>query len=386
MMNRFVFLSGTELKMHRNIIFLILIICLLSPITVAAQTTILGGNSSTSLDGMHRPVSLGSQYLFTYSRTRFEPDTAYSLKSGEWFVSLAYVQTNSFAYSTNNDKQLNGASGDPAVFISDLSRIYSVYIDTETTERTLKLNYGLSDSLEFQLAFRDLALVPGSLDLTIEDVHRKLNIGNQGRENAETSVLDIYVWDNQEDKYVFFREETSEQFNRLGVSIGFKYTLRETENEALAFKFITSFNDEYAENGMNDATSDSEYVHKNFDDSNISINYTSKFDYLTLHAAYGVTNMDKPIFEKGPTQVKSYFAGAAFHLSENLDIIFQDLYYTSIFPKDSSHLGDSINELTFAARSFIGDWVYLEFGMIENQTQGPANIDVSLFASLAGQF
>lgn len=352
----------------------------------AQQTSILGGTMTASEAKMHAPVSLGPQYLFTYTRTRFEPDTAYSLKSGDWLATISYVQTNSFVYSKNNDKYVNGINGDANVFYSDPERIYSVYIDTETTERIIRLNYGLSDALELQLAYRDLALVPGSLDLTIEDFHDRINVGNQGRENAETSALGIYVWDNEADKMVFSRSQTAEEFNALAVTVGFKYTLRETDSEALAVKFISSFNDEYAEDGMNEATSDTEYSHKNFDDHNISINYTSKFQYFTLHAAYSATFMDTPFFEKGPTQVKHYFLGVNAHLTENIDLIVQDLEYTSVFPKDGSGIGDSVNEITAAVRNFIGDSFFFEAGFVENYTQGPGNIDISFFATVAGRF
>ncbi len=326
---------------------------------------------------------LGPQYPLFFMVTSFEPNTAFLLEEGQMFFSTSYTLLNTYVYSSNSDKNDN-PSGVADQFDESDSDGYSVYFDAELDRRFFKFYYGYSDNIELQFTYRDFRFFPGNLDTTIENFHKNLQIGNQGRENTERDLLEIYIYDNETNENVFIITEGSSTFKQESMTLGVKLLIRQTNNEAVSFTITSNFGDYYIERGINESTSDTEQPdHKNFNDSNVTLRYSSIFTNWTLHAAFSVSFVGKSLFEKSPKELYYFFLGANYHISPNWDCIIQTLEYSSPFPKDStSTIAADIREITTGLRWYLGKQTAIEIGLTENQSQGAQNIDIAFFSNI----
>ncbi|MCP4756247.1 MAG: DUF3187 family protein [Proteobacteria bacterium] len=321
---------------------------------------------------------VGPQYPLLFLSTTFEPDTAFLLHEGEMFFQFSYTALNTYVYSTNSEVTDSGV-----IFLPRESDSYSVYFDGELDRRFFRFYYGYSDYIELQYTYRDIRFFPGSLDSTIENFHGFIGTGNQGRENTERNLLEIYIYDNQEENVVFSLTESTAKFHQESMTFGAKLLIQETADESISFVISSNFNDYYIERGINDATGDEkDDDHGNFNDYCFTLRYTSLFPDWTLHASVAVGNIGNSLFERSPKELMYFFVGANWHLSENWDFLLQVLEYSSPFPKENtSTIAADIREITTGFRWLIGNNFAIDIGMVENQSQGPQNVDIVFFSN-----
>jgi len=300
---------------------------------------------------------------------------------------MMYLVSNSFEFSQNSEKVYDDHAS-ASEFREIESDGYSVYIDGEIQERTISVALGLFDYLEIQLSYRDIRFAGGTWDTVVEDFHSAIGHGEAGRDRTGRNQFEVYVYDNETNEIVWQMTDPKSSSNLLAYNLGLKLRLTETEDEALSIKLNSNFSDRYIEQDLNeiDTTADKPSF-KNFNDFNVSIYYTSKFSWVTLHTALSYTFMTEKVLDKSPKRFMHYFIGGNFHFFDFMDIIVQNLFYSSIYPKNEfSNIGENPNEITFGFRFFPGETGQFDIGMVENYTQGPHNIDVAFFANIGFGF
>ena len=330
---------------------------------------------------------MGPQYPLIYMSTTFEPDSAFLLKKGEFYSQLSYILLNTYVFSNNSDKY-NNPGGDSTIFnnINDTTG-YSIYFDGEINRRFSRIHYGYSENLEIHLTYRELRFINGNLDTTIESFHKMLGIGNQSRGNTDINLLEVYVYNNKTGEVVFKVTNESKKFHQESITFGFKYGLKETKDEALSFTISTNFNDQYIESGINEIASTSATDHKNFNDYSFSLHYSSIFPDWTLYAAFSKASLGNSLFVEAPNELYYFFLGANWHLNENWDWLVQALEYSSPYPEDNvSFINADILEVFSAFRWLVNESFTMEMGLIENQSQGPQNIDIAFFSTFMLSF
>jgi len=334
---------------------------------------------------LERPFLIGPHYPLAYQSTTFEPDRAFNLKSGQSFVQTSFTRLNTYAFSSTSDKAGN-PSGDPSKFNSTLNQGYSVYFDGEIDRRFFRWYQGLSDGTELQITYRDLRFIPGKLDSQIEGFHKTLGIGNQGRDQTDRDQLQIYIHDNQTGENIVAITNGSDNFQRESMTLGLKFKVRETANEAIALVISSNFNDGYVQGGLNETGTLSKSAPKNFNDTNYALLYSSKFNSWALHAGFSLARVSQSLLPKAPDEMYYFFLGADVTLGEHSHFLMQALEYTSPFPEDNiSTISADVREVSTGIRWIFGPTA-LELGLIENQSQGPQNIDIAYFSNFMLSF
>jgi len=341
--------------------------------------------SAKNEDLLERPFLVGPHYPLAYQSTTFEPDRAFNLKSGQTFIQTSYTRLNTYGFSTNSDKAGNPA-GDGSKFNPTNNQGYSVYFDGEIDRRFLRWYQGLSDGLELQLTYRALRFIPGKLDSQIEGFHKTLGIGNQGRDLTPRDRLEIYIHDNQTGQNIFTITTGSDKFQRESMTLGFKFRIRETANEAVSLVVSSNFNDAFVEGGMNESPEMLPHTNRNFNDLNYSLLYSSLFNTWALHAGFSLAKVSQSLLPKAPKEMYYFFLGTDFKLGEYSHFLLQALEYTSPFPEDNvSTISADVREVSTGLRWIFGPTA-LELGLIENQSQGPQNIDIAFFSNFMFSF
>jgi len=324
----------------------------------------------------------GPQYPLMFRSTVFEPDTGFTLEEGKIYSQVGNSSMNTFVMSSNSAKN-DTPPGSADTFSDISSNGYSVYFDGEIDRQFIRLYYGFSDFLELQYTYRQFRFIAGSLDETIENFHQSFGLENQGREKTGRDQFEVYIHDNESNQNVFVLTEQENKYRKESVTIGLKFSIRETSDEALSFTFASNTNDYFIERGMNQSTVEDTREHSNFNDSLAAISYTSIFSDWSLFGAFAIAHVSKSLFENSPSEIYYYFLGSNWKLSEDWDLQFQSLNYSSPFPKDGvSTIGADVRELALGVRWFWGDTFNMETGMIENQSQGPQNIDIVFYSAI----
>jgi len=336
------------------------------------------GESRGELD---RPLLVGPQYPFIFLSTTFEPNTAFLLSEGDFLIQGSYTSLNTYVLSTNSTKD-NDPTGSADSFNPTDSASYSVYFDGELDRRFIRLFYGFSEYLEIQLTYRDIRFFPGNLDATIENFHSLLNISNQGRENTDRNLLEIYIHDNQSQQNVFALTESTSKFRQESMTLGMKLSIRETATEAISFKLSSNFADYYIEREINEISVEDQSEHVNFNDVNLSFYYTSLFPEWSLYAGFSISNVQASLLNRSPKEIYYFFLGLNWHISNQWDFLIQTLEYSSPFPRDNiSSINADVREITTGFRWVISDRFGFDIGLVENQSQGPQNIDIAFFSN-----
>ena len=338
---------------------------------------------------LDRPIIMGPQFPLLYTSTTYEPDLAFTLKEGESFIETSSVRLNSFAMSANNEFQYNYLNyqtvGSKNAFLPTTSTGYSSYFDGEFDRRAFRWYYGWSNDLEIQFVYRELKVSGGTLDSTAENFHSMFNLFNQYRDITDQNLLDIYIYDNETGQLVYQITAPTNGYIQESMSLGLKFLLRETSTEAISFTIKSNFQDYQFERGLNEIADSRS--HRNFNDSNMSLNYSSYFQNASLHAGISVTSTGNSLLARSPNELYYLFLGINHHYSQNLDWIFQVLQYSSPFPEDNiSHASDDVKEVTLGMKWLMFDKLALETGFVENQDHGPSNIDIAFFANLNTSF
>lgn len=326
---------------------------------------------------------MGPQYPLVYLSTPYEPDSAFVLKPDEVFIQVSGITLNSYVYTSNSEK--NGNADGASDQFQNRDSGYSVYLDAEINRRFFKTYMGISPGIELQFTYRDIRFGGGNLDQDIDKFHNFFGLGSQGRENTARDQLEIYVLDNENNKMVWQLTESSAKFHQESLTLGLKLELIAGQYDALSLSLSSNFGDSYIESGINEigqkegATS--------FNDYTAALNYSSKFDGVSIYAAAAMSNVKDSLLEKSPKNIYYYFLGGNWHLYEELDLLLQILNYSSPFPeKENSTLADDIREVSMALRWIMGRYAAFELGFVENQTQGAQNIDITFFSSLMVSF
>jgi len=337
---------------------------------------------SAPRDSLERPIMFGPQYPFMFRSTTFEPDTGFTLEEGKTFIQMGNSAMNTFVMSSNSAKN-DTPSGSAATFNNTSSKGYSVYFDGEIDRQFIRLFYGYSDFLELQYTYRQFRFIAGELDETIENFHGTFGLENQGREKTDRDQLEVYIHDNETNQNVFVLTEQENRYRKESVTLGLKFSIKETSDEALSFTLVSNTNDYFIERGINQSSVEDTREHRNFNDMLGSINYSSLFSGGSLFGAFAIAHVSKSLLENSPTEIYYYFLGSNWHLSENWDLQLQSLNYSSPFPKDGvSTIGADVREIALGLRWFWGDDFNLETGLIENQSQGPQNIDIVFYSTI----
>lgn len=331
---------------------------------------------------LDQPLLVGPQYPLLFMSTTFEPNTAFLLSAGQFFFHFSYTTLNTYVLSNNSNKA-NNPAGSADIFDATDSKSYSVYFDGELDRRFVRLYYGFSDNIELQYTYRQIRFFPGDFDASIENFHNFLDIGNQGRENTDRDLLEIYIHDNSSQENVFILTEESAEFHQESMTLGLKFLIRETASEAISFKVASNFGDHYVEREINQAPTTYTTAHRNFNDINYSFFYSSLFTDWTLNTGFSISFINESLLEKSPSEIYFFFLGVNWHLSDSWDWLIQTTEYSSPFPKDNvSSINADVREITSGFRWMIGKQVALDFGFVQNQSQGPQNIDIAFFSNL----
>lgn len=337
------------------------------------------GNSRRSMD---RPLLVGPQYPLAFMSTTYEPDSAFLLKDSELFSQVLYSNLNTYVLSSNSKRDGNSSGAVDEFYPTD-SGGYSVYFDGEIDRRYVRLYYGFSEGIELQYTYREVRFISGNMDSTVEAFHNFMGIGNQGREHTPQDDLDVYIQDNDTGEIVMKITDEETKYRMESITLGIKFRLRELKNEAISFTISSNMNDHYIERGLNEIASERDKEHKNFNDFCYSLNYTSLFPKWSFHAGISIAHVGKSLLDKSPEEVYYFFLGANYHWTQNWDLLIQALNYSSPFPDDDvSTIGADVNEVAAGIRWFWGDEFSWEFGFVENQSQGPQNIDITFFSSV----
>ena len=332
------------------------------------------------------PLMLGPQYPIMYMSTTFVPDSAFTLPQGDFFFQFRYLETNSYAFSSNFHQNENMEEMTNQ-FNSEKQQGYAAFVDGELHRKIVRFHLGLLEEMEVQLVYRDIKFSGGHLDATIENFHSNFNLGNQKRENTDRDVLNFYVVDKETGESVFQLTDSSPHYHTESLTLGVKYMFYRGESDAASFRILSNFGDQYMERDINEVPDEKKRSHHNFNDGVVGIHYSKHFDRWTLHAALAVAEVKNSLFEKSPDYIAYAFCGGSWHASDNWDILAQTLYYTSPYPEySSSQLGRNIVELTAGFHWFFTSYASLDFGFVENHTQGAQNIDITFFSALNLQF
>ncbi len=336
--------------------------------------------NNRSLD---RPLLLGPQYPIMYLSTTFLPDSAFVLPQGDFLFQITYLETNSYGFSGNSQKRYS-EDAEPDQFKTEGYEGYSVYIDGESHRRVARLHLGLLEDLEVQLIYRDIVFNGGHLDSMTENFHFSFDLGNQNRDRTSRNKLAFYVIDNETGELVFKLTETSHRYRKESVTLGLKFGLSQGDYSALSLSFLSNFGDYYIEKEINEANDDPDEDHKYFNDGVASLNFSTRFASWSLHTAIAVAEVKKSLFENSPDYISYLFAGINWDAGNSWDVLTQLMRYTSPYPKDSpSSLGNEIMEIGLGMRWLFSSNACLEFGFVENQTQGPQNMDITFFGAIA---
>ena len=144
------------------------------------------------------PLSIRNQFPITLRFLDYTPEAPATLRDGTAELRYQFELTNTFinaqsplaSNSTTITRTEVAAGLTPANFPA---AGYGVYIDAETRRQVLRLNYGLSDSLEVGLELAWITFGGGFLDDRIETVEHTAGGFNKDRQFSDRDRLDFYV-------------------------------------------------------------------------------------------------------------------------------------------------------------------------------------------------
>ena len=327
--------------------------------------------------GKHQSAaSIGPQYPFLFHYTLFEPTSAKLPPDGVLTTDLLFSATNIYAISVNSFVRLrereqrdsgqfklcNNFPNAPASYLWNCkSEGYSVFLDGELQQRRFRASWSITNSLALGYAYREIRFSTGILDPHIKNFHNNVGLASSNREWEDNHHLEIYLWDNEEEKAVF--QLTSETpFLKLAETLSLQWQwLNLSKRHHGSFQLSSNFNDHVFWNDLNEVATSSKKDQKPFDDYNVALLYSTIWKNLFFHAALAQTQVKNPYFSKSPRSIKFFFLGLNWD-DEPFQWIVQDLQYSSVFPGDSQEpLNRDNNEMTMRSRVIIlqdNAWFY----------------------------
>ena len=361
---------------------------------------LLSSSSSHALSQFDRfrPLATGPQHYFYFSRTPFTPDTAATLEAGTIALDFNYEHSNVIGKSTNvgeDGADLNlpfrfkicglFSEQNKGFDWNCKAKGYSIYQDGESLRRSLTAFVGLTSFLEVQYVVREISFRAGELDSDIEKFHKFMGMNDRDRQSFPKDSFGVYVWDNTQEAFIYRLESPESGYHHLSRTLTLKLELLQTESVALSLRYASNF-DEGKYSSINEANVSSQ-SRVDFEDRHVSLDFTWLFEGWAIHLARAETSMGNPIFPQSPNLLKFWFVGLVVSLSERSQLLFQDLTYTSLFPRDGREaLYQDLRERTLGFRYFLAEEVSLSFAITNNVSWQPNNIDASLTSGLSFRY
>jgi Protein of unknown function (DUF3187) len=143
------------------------------------------------------PLSVRNQFPVTLPYLTYTPDEPATLHSGQVQLRYQFELTNTFINTqsplANNPPVLQAPLPNPITTANFPATGYGLYIDVESQRHVLRLDYGLTDSLQAGLEMAWVSFGGGFLDNHIESVERFFGGLNQDRLYSGINQYDFYV-------------------------------------------------------------------------------------------------------------------------------------------------------------------------------------------------
>jgi hypothetical protein len=362
----------------------------------------IGASSGHAVDRF-RPLPLGPQHFFYYAYPTYTPDSAQVRAFGEWGLDFDFTHSNVIGQSTNVgvDVGVGGTSTgldfefkhcgyfNPQSFQNFdwncKNQGYSIRQDGEILRRGWSGSLGIGARFEFQASTREMAFRGGELDQFIEDFHSAVGMSNHGRDEFPQNEFGIYVWDNEEGQFVYRLDPNPESGYRPEArTYTLKFGLIQGDSVAIAFKYGIGADQEALR--YNEVT-EQQQEPRTGEDRLWSLDTSIRFDGWAFHWGYAQTKLAKAFLPKSPEVLLFHFYALIGLWGEDKEWFFQDLTYTSMFPKDGREtLYHDLRERTLGLRFRFGDSFTWRFGLANNVTWQPQNIDASFYSGLGLEF
>ncbi|MGK5093551.1 DUF3187 family protein [Deltaproteobacteria bacterium TL4] len=355
------------------------------------STAIVSGMSPKEA---YRPFAVGPQHPLYFSAPLYSPDSAFTVGQFNSRAEFSYYHINFFGKSINvgqdgpiNDspvqfKPCQGLYEElPEFEWNCKSQGYSILQDGEYLRRTFNFQYGLLESMDVQFIYRDIFFRGGELDQIIESFHDSIEISNAGRKDYAQNQFGIYLWDNKQQELIYNFSKPDPGYQHESKTLAIKLNLLDSESFGLAFKLASSYGDSYLHN-LNQVETYKQSSN-DFEDLLVSLDTSYLGNAWAFHLAYAQTLLKVPIFPKSPQTLVFKFVGLVFQISDSTYFMVQDLFYSSLFPKDGrENLHYDLRERTVGFRFAFIEFLNLEIGHVNNITYSANNIDAGGFLKL----
>lgn len=175
------------------------ILALCAGLCAALAVLTVPGGAARAQDNMGLgPLSIRNQFPVTLGFLTYTPDAPATLPDATVQVRYQFALTNSFINTQSpraeSSTTITRTEVERGLTTADFPATgYGLYIDVETQRHLLRLDYGLSDSLEVGLELAWVTLDGGFLDSRIEGVERFFGGLNEDRTFSEQDRFDFYV-------------------------------------------------------------------------------------------------------------------------------------------------------------------------------------------------
>ncbi|MDP7138266.1 MAG: DUF3187 family protein [SAR324 cluster bacterium] len=346
------------------------------------------------------PLPVGPQHFFYFDYPVYVPASARVRKAGSFMVEFDYFHVNFLGKSVNHGVDIGSGGKSTGLdfefkhcghfFPGGLEGFdwnckqqgYSILQDGETQRRGLKASIGLGARLELQLSKHETSFRGGNLDRFAEDINSKFGLSKSVREGFPRNDLGIYVWDNENLKFLYRLDQPTSGYQPESTTLGLKWGLIQGKSLSLAMRYASN-----QESGLIRQKNQAEGQNQNytrFGDRLLAMDFNWAFQNWAFHLGYGQTRLGNRLFALSPNNLNFQFYALMGRLGEESEWMLQDLTYTSLFPKDGREaLHLSLRERTLGARIRFGSHFSWRLGIVENMTDYPNNIDLALFSGLS---
>lgn len=280
------------------------------------------------------PLRLPSQSPFQSLRMGLIPTTPSTLSRNQWNLNVHANLANIWA---NESKRY--------------------LVDYESLDAHLSLGYGLTGSMEIELAYQDRSVLGGILDGFISDFHETFGIEQDGRDQVPNGEVRIIIKDKN-GKTLLSYENQSGNYSR-GLSLGFKHRLTCGGRFIPAVSYALSTRWEIEDAGIVDREIPLDF--------GVSLSLAKRISSFYLYLSggyfwYGGKRIQE--IDLKETQI-SGMAAIEWRYHDNQSLILQCL----ISEGQAKNLGpfsDPSYELTLGWKYALGLNQMLEIGLIEN--------------------
>ncbi len=244
---------------------------------------------------------------------------------------------------------------------------------------------GLSMRLELQVVKRDISFRGGELDSFIENYHRLMNMPDKSRKDFPRDQFGIYVWDNEKTEFVYRLDDIASGYNPESRTVSLKLGLIQGASIALALRYAANYNNSHLH--QINQVEGRRHQPQDYEDRLLAADFLWAFKSWGAHLGYGETRVAKRFLPQSPDRLLFQFYAFIGRIGDESEWMFQDLTYTSLFPKDGREtLYQELRERTLGMRVGFGEHFLWQFGIVNNVSWQPQNIDGGIFSGLTLQF